>query len=78
MSKEGHFRTNYTYVHGVNFVFLSLERNLTGPECEELAKKYFESHHQPLTLPGQALLVDVRPAFQKPLNGVTPGIRPLN
>jgi hypothetical protein len=78
MGNDGHFRTNYTFVHGVTYVFLSLDRNLTGQECEELAKKYFESHHQPLTLPGQALIVDVRPAFQKPLSVVTPTIRRLD
>jgi len=71
MSKDEPFRTNYAYMNGVDYVFLSLDRNLTGEECEELAKKYFESHHQPLTLSGQALLIDVRPAFRKPLNGVT-------
>ena len=78
MGRRGHFRTNYTYVHGVDYVFLSLDRNLNDSECEELAKKYFESHHQPLTRPGQALVVDIRPAFQKPLNDVTPAIRLLD
>ena len=62
---------------GVNYIFLSLDRELSGEECEELAKKYFQSHHQPLTLPEQTLLVDLRPAFEQPLDTVTPDIHRL-
>jgi hypothetical protein len=52
-------------------VFVSLDRNLSGEECHELAEKYFETHKR-TTLPGQALRVDLRPAFRKPLADVTP------
>jgi len=78
MRKNRTFRTKYAYMEGVNYVFLSLDRELSGEECEELAREYFESHHQPLTLPEQTLLVDLRPAFQQPLDDVTPEIRPLD
>ena len=72
MSEDETFRTKYTYLNGVDYIFLSLDRELSGEECEELAKKYFESHHQPLTLPRKALIVDLRPAFRTPLSDVTP------
>jgi len=78
MRRSKTFKTNYTFMQGVNYIFLSLDRELSGEECEELAKKYFQSHHQPLTLPEQTLLVDLRPAFQKPLDDVTPEICPLD
>jgi hypothetical protein len=56
---------------GMDYIFLSLDRELTGEECEELAVKYFEDHRK-MTLPGEALIVDLRPAFRKPLADVTP------
>ena len=78
MRKNKTFRTKYAYMEGVNYVFLSIDRELSGEECEELAKEYFESHHRPLTLPEQTLLVDLRPAFQQPLDDVIPEIRLLD
>jgi hypothetical protein len=72
MSEDETFRTKCMYLEGVDYIFLSLDRSLTGEECKELAEKYFESHHQPLTSPRQALIVDLRPAFRKPLSDVTP------
>ncbi len=77
MRKGKTFKTNYIFMQGVNYIFLSLERELSGEECGELAKKYFQSHHQLLTLPEQTLLVDLRPAFEQPLDTVTPDIHPL-
>ena len=71
MSNDEAFTTNYTYMPGVYYTFASLDRNLTGEECETLAKKYFDEHKR-TTLPGQKLFVDLRPAFQKPLAEITP------
>jgi len=51
--------------------------NLSGEECHELAEKYFETH-KGMTLPGQALRVDLRPAFRKPLADVTPKFRAVS
>jgi hypothetical protein len=56
---------------------VSLDRNLSGEECHELAEKYFETH-KGMTLPGQALRVDLRPAFRKPLADVTPKFRAVS
>jgi hypothetical protein len=69
MSTDEPFRTDYEFLKGVDYVFVSLDRNLSGEECHELAEKYFETHKQ-MTLPGQVLLVDVRPAYRKPLADV--------
>jgi hypothetical protein len=37
------------------------------------AVQYFDEHKN-MTLPGEALIVDVRPAFRKPLADVTPQV----
>jgi hypothetical protein len=71
MNTDDVFFTHYPHMPGVDFTFASLDRHLSGEECEELAAKYFETH-QKTTLPGEALFVDLRPAFQKPLAEVTP------
>ena len=71
MSTDEPFRTDYEFLKGVDYIFVSLDRNLSGEECHELAEKYFETHKQ-MTLPGQVLLVDLRP-----LADVTPEFRPL-
>jgi hypothetical protein len=65
------FTTKYPLHKGTNYIFLSLDRELTGEECHKLAVQYFEEHKK-MTLPGDALIVDVRPAFRKPLADVTP------
>jgi hypothetical protein len=57
---------------GVAYVFATLDRKLSLQECLDLHLKYFESHHTPLVPYGQVLFVDLRPAFRKPLNDVTP------
>jgi hypothetical protein len=62
---------------GVDYIFVSLDRNLSGEECHEVAEKYFETHKR-MTLPGQMLRVDLRPAFQKPLAYVTPKFRAVS
>ena len=65
------FTTKYLLDKATNYIFLSLDRELTGEECHKLAVQYFEEHKQ-MTLPGEALIIDVRPAFRKPLADVTP------
>jgi hypothetical protein len=65
------FTTKYPLHEGTNYIFLSLDRELTGQECHKLAVQYFEEHRN-MTLPAEALIVDVRPAFRKPLADVTP------
>lgn len=70
MSNDETFKTNYTYLPGVDYTFASLDRNLTGEECETFAQKYFHEHKR-MTLPGEALFVDLRPAFRKPLADIT-------
>jgi hypothetical protein len=77
MSTDEPFRTDYEFLKGVDYIFVSLDRNLSGEECHELAEKYFETHKQ-MTLPGQVLLVDLRPAFRKPLADVTPHFRAVS
>jgi hypothetical protein len=69
MSTDEPFRTDYEFLKGVDYIFVSLDRNLSGEECHELAEKYFETHKQ-MTLPGQVLRVDLRP-----LADVTPQFR---
>jgi len=77
MSTDEPFRTDYEFLKGVDYIFVSLDRNLSGEECHELAEKYFETHKQE-TLPGQVLLVDLRPAYRKPLADVMPHFRPVS
>ena len=72
MSKDESFSTKYTYIKAnekdpmskpVDFIFLSFDRNLEGEECEQLAQEYFETHNK-MTLPGEPLIVDLRPALR--------------
>jgi hypothetical protein len=77
MSTDEPFRTDYEFLKGVDYIFVSLGRNLSGEECHELAEKYFETHKQ-MTLPGQVLLVDLRLAYLKPLADVTPQFRAVS
>ena len=77
MSADESFRTDYSLMEGVDYIFASLDRPLSGEECDDLAKKYFETHKQ-MTVSGQALFVDLRPAFRKPLANVTPEFRALS
>jgi len=67
------FKTKYTLHKETTYIFLSLDRGLTGEECHKLAVQYFEEHKK-MTLPGEALIVDVRPAFRKLLADVTPQV----
>src|SRR2546430_16988152 len=77
MSRDEPFRTDYEFLKGVDYIFVSLDRNLSGEECHELAEKYFETH-KGMTLPRQALRVDLRPAFGKPVADVTPKFRAVS
>src|SRR5438132_5232239 len=72
MSTDDPFRTDYEFLKGVDYIFVYLDRSLSGEECHELAEKYFETHKQ-MTLPGQVLLVDLRP-----LADVTPRFRAVS
>ena len=65
------FTTKYPLHKGTNYIFLSFDRELTGEACHKLAVQYLEKQKN-MTLPGEALIVDVRPAFRKPLADVTP------
>ena len=40
------YRTDYEFLKGVDYIFVCLDRNLSGEECHELAEKYFETHKQ--------------------------------
>jgi hypothetical protein len=57
---------------GLAYVFATLDRKPSRKECLDLHVKYFESHYTPLVPYGQVLFLDLRPAFRKPLNDVTP------
>jgi hypothetical protein len=65
------FLTRTEWIGRVHDIFASLDRPLTGDECDELCVEYFATNNQ-MTLPGQALFVDLRPAFRVPLADVTP------
>ena len=67
------FTTKYPLEKGTNYIFLSLDRELTSEECHKLAVQYFEEHKK-MTLPREALIVDVRPAFRKALVDVRPQV----
>ena len=77
MSTDEPFRTDYELLKGVDYIFVSLDRNLSGEECHELAERYFETHKQ-MTLPGQVLRLDLRPAFRQPLADIMPKFRALS
>ena len=77
MSTDEPFRTDYEFSKGVDYIFVSLGQNLSGEECHDLAEKYFETHKR-MTLPGQVLRVDLRPAFRKPLSDITPKFRAVS
>ena len=77
MSTDEPFRTDYELLKGVDYIFVSFDRNVSGEECHELAEKYLETH-QGMTLPGQLLRVDLRPVFRKPLADVTPKLRAVS
>jgi hypothetical protein len=83
MSKDEIFRRKYTHLKAnekdpvtkpVDFIFLSFDRKPDDEECKELAQKHFETHVE-TTLPGDPLIVDLRPAFRTPLADVKPECR---
>jgi len=55
----------------VHYIFASLDRPLLGDECHDLAQKYSAIHKRMIS-PGEALFVDLRPAFREPLAQVLP------
>ena len=64
-------RGEWPEIKNVHFIFASSVRAVDGQEFQELCAKYFEIH-QKVTLDGEALWVDLRPAFSVPLHDVTP------
>ena len=71
------FLTHYSPINGVDYIFASVGRYLSGEECDQLHQKYFESHRD-MTAPNEWLFVDLRPAFRKALPDVTPKFRSLS
>jgi hypothetical protein len=65
--------TGGEWQYGLHFIYLSIERSPNGQEFDELCSTYFEKH-KAITLPGEALLVDLRPAFESALHDVVPTI----
>jgi len=68
------FLTHYSPINGVDYIFASVDRYLSGDECDRLHQKYFESHRE-MTEPDEWLFIDLRPAFRKSLPDVTPKFR---
>ncbi len=68
------FLTHYSPISGVDYIFASVGRYLSGDECDQLHQKYFEAHRE-MTTSDEWLFVDMRPAFRKPLSDVTPKFR---
>jgi len=71
---EKTFLTHYSPINGVDYIFASVDRYLSGEECDQLHQKYFDSHRQ-MTASNEWLFIDLRPAFQQPLSDVTPKFR---
>ena len=72
---DGHdegFLTHYQHFPGVDYVFATLDRKLSDAECLALHEKYFESPYKAIVPAGEVLFVELRPAFRKPLDEVTP------
>jgi hypothetical protein len=57
--------TRVEWMPRVHYIFASLVREVSGEECDELCKTYLAAHKK-VTLPGEALFVDLRPAFRQP------------
>ena len=58
MSADEPFRTDYELLKGVDYIFVSFDRNLSGEECHELAEKYFETYQAGINI--MAAIVPVR------------------
>src|SRR5262249_36305412 len=72
---DGHdegFLTHYQPFRGVDYVFATLDRKLSHAECLALHEKYFESPYKAIVRAREVLFVELRPAFRKPLDKVTP------
>src|SRR5262245_26932190 len=71
---DGPDEGSLTHYHfpGVDYVFATLDRKLSHAECLALHEKYFESPYKAIVPTGQVLFVELRPAFRKPLDKVTP------
>ena len=79
MTTHEGFLTHYQHIAaaepnkpGLAYLFATLDRKPSLDECLALHVKYFESHFKPSVPHGEVLFVDLRPAFRKPLDDVTP------
>ncbi len=62
-------KINFDDIH--SFIFVTNGREVLLEEAMELCKKYMDKHFE-VTQHGEALFVDLRPAFDSPLQSVTP------
>src|SRR5215472_6474530 len=72
MNTDEGFLTHYQHFPGVDYVFATLDRKLSHAECLALHEKFFESPYKAIVAHGEVLFVELRPAFRKPLDKVTP------
>ena len=72
MNTDEGFLTHYQHFPGVDYVFATLDRKLSHAESLALHEKYFESSYKAIVQDGEVLFVELRPAFRKPLDEVTP------
>jgi len=72
MNTDQGFLTHYQHFPRVDYVFATLDRKLSYAECLMLHEKYFESPYKAIVPDGEVLFVELRPAFRKPLDEVTP------
>ena len=70
MQKQIH-TSRIEWIKGVHFILISEERPIRSTEVDAICGNYFNMHRT-LTLSGEALFVDLRPAFAIPLSNVLP------
>src|SRR5262249_16088245 len=68
------FLTYYSRINGVDYIFASVDRYLSGDECGQLHQKYFESDRE-MTPSNEWLFIDLSPTFRNPLSDVQPTFR---
>jgi hypothetical protein len=65
------YLTRIKWKSEANYIFVTFGRKVNGEECDTLCERFLKKN-QELTIPGEALLIDLRPAFEMPLASVTP------
>jgi hypothetical protein len=63
-------RTKVDWMPGMQFIFLSYDRHVEQDEAKTLCERYFDTHKS-ATLPNEALEVDLSPAYEIPITGVS-------